>query len=173
MSEPYIGEIRMVGFNFAPRGWALCDGQLVSISQNDALFSVLGTSYGGNGSTTFSLPDMRGRIPIHQGQGPGLSPRPLGQKSGAENVSLTQAEIPAHEHSGLQAQDVTAHSHLAANNMIADSGREPLFTEPTDLIEVPGGTVQNAGGSQSHNNMMPAAVIHFVIALVGIYPARS
>lgn len=174
MSEPFVGEIRMFAGNFAPRGWAFCDGQLLAVSQNDALFSLLGTIYGGDGRTTFGLPDLRGRIPIHAGHGPGLSERRLGSKGGAEKVTLTVNQLPSHSHP-LQATSALA------------STRDPVATSPPKGFAraqfdaytpqfVPQGmsakSVTNVGGSRSHTNLMPFLCIHFIIALVGIYPSR-
>ena len=146
MSEPFVGEIRMFAGNFAPRGWAFCDGQLLAVSQNDALFSLLGTIYGGDGRTTFGLPDLRGRIPIHMGHGPGLSERRLGAKGGEEKVTLTVNQLPSHG---------------------ADS-----YINDTPIQSMASSSVTHTGGSRSHTNLMPFLCIHFIIALVGIYPSR-
>lgn len=177
MSEPFVGEIRMFAGNFAPRGWAFCDGQLLAVSQNDALFSLLGTIYGGDGRTTFGLPDLRGRIPIHAGHGPGLSERRLGAKSGAENVTLTVNQLPSHSH-GWQATNT-----LASNRAPVGSPNPFGYAQPTNSDVYRDGTpgnlqgmsssmVSNVGGSRSHTNLMPYLCIHFIIALVGIYPSR-
>lgn len=170
MSEPFVGEIRMFAGNFAPRGWAFCDGQLLAVSQNDALFSLLGTIYGGDGRTTFGLPDLRGRIPIHAGTGPGLSPRRLGSKSGTEKETLTVNQMPSHTHP------------LTGTTAIATS-RDPVGNAPgealgdvyiDDLAPFPlsSQAISNVGGSRSHTNFMPFLCINFIIALVGIYPSR-
>ena len=171
MSEPFIGEIRMFAGNFAPRNWAFCDGQLLAISQNDALFSLLGTIYGGDGRTTFGLPDLRSRTPIHAGTGPGLSPRRIGERGGVETVTLTTAQLPAHGHGGAVAVDDVANSSSPAGNTLADSST-PVY--------VPGGadgmnatSVSAAGGGQAHPNMMPFQAIHFIISLFGIFPSRN
>ena len=164
MSEPFLGEIRMFGSNFAPRGWALCDGQLLAISSNTALFSLLGTTYGGDGRTTFGLPDLRGRFPMHVGNGPGLTPRPWGQKSGAESVTLTVAEMPQHGHA------VTAdpgNTSSPVDNLPAESN-DSIYATGTS-----GSVGPKAGGNQPHNNMPPFQTVHFIIALQGIFPSRS
>lgn len=173
MSEPFVGEIRMFAGNFAPRGWAFCDGQLLAVSQNDALFSLLGTIYGGDGRTTFGLPDMRGRLPVHAGTGPGLSPRRLGAKAGEETVTLTVNQLPSHTHN-MMASDSLANSPNPGTNVIGKStvvdgfiGNEvPQANLNTDSIT-------NVGGSRSHTNLMPFLCINFIIALVGIYPSRQ
>ncbi|MEP3437318.1 MAG: tail fiber protein [Hoeflea sp.] len=172
MSEPFVGEIRMFAGNFAPRGWAFCDGQLLAVSQNDALFSLLGTIYGGDGRTTFSLPDMRGRLPIHAGQGPGLSERRLGAKGGAEAVTLTVNQLPSHTH---PAQGTPANGDLpdpAGNRLGSNTILEPFsLTEPLDE-NMAASAITNIGGSRSHSNLMPFLCVHFIIALFGIYPSR-
>ena len=169
MSEPFVGEIRMFAGNFAPRGWAFCDGQLLAVSQNDVLFSLLGTIYGGDGSTTFGLPDMRGRIPIHAGQGPGLSDRRLGSKGGSESVTLTVNQMPSHSHS-MSATSSLADTPNPEGNMLArptsieiyhDSQNGNLATPPA------------SGSSQHHTNLMPFLCINFIIALLGIYTSRT
>ena len=180
--EPFIGQIIQFGGNFAPRNWAFCDGTLLSIAQYQALFSLLGTTYGGDGRTTFALPDLRGRVAIHAGSGPGLTPRPLGQKSGQENVQLSINEIPNHHHSmnaasiqagaegkGSTAQDTAAGNFLGNNagGYRSAGGGGSLATGSVS------GTTDNTGGSQSHNNMQPYTTINFIIALQGIYPSRN
>lgn len=172
MSEPFVGEIRMFAGNFAPRGWAFCDGQLLAVSQNDALFSLLGTIYGGDGRTTFGLPDIRGRLPIHAGTGPGLSPRRLGAKGGEEGVTLTVNQLPSHGHGwpasdGAAQNDVPTGAHLAKGS--ASIFNPSLGPGQTDMNT---GVVGNTGGSRSHTNLMPFLCIHFIIALFGIYPSR-
>ena len=170
MSEPYIGEIRMFAGSFAPRGWALCDGQLLAISQNDALFSLLGAIYGGDGRTTFGLPDMRGRIPVHTGTGPGLSPRQLGARGGAEDVTLNVNQLPPHGHT-MQASTGPADSGYPAGRVVANTDPLPIYnTLPADTAETETGAT---GGSQNHANMMPFLCINFIIALIGWYPSRN
>ncbi|MFD2173436.1 phage tail protein [Rhodobacter lacus] len=171
MSEPFLGEIRMFAGNFAPREWAFCDGQLLPVAQYDALFSLLGSTYGGDGRTTFGLPDMRGRIPLHQGTGPGLSLRRLGSKSGTETVTLTVNQLPSHDHnfiaSTAEAEDVSPQEGVLASV----SGFNPYNTAIQSVSMHPG-SIENAGGSQSHTNMMPSFCVSFIIALFGIYPSR-
>ena len=170
MSEPFVGEVRMFGGNFAPRGWAFCDGQLLAVSQNDALFSLLGTIYGGDGRTTFGLPDLRGRVPIHQGQGPGLSERRLGSKSGSENVTVTTNQLPSHSHT-LQGSTTLATEEGPGGNVTAQTESTDYGTE-TPLSARAANTIGAVGGSQSHTNVMPFLCVNFIIALFGIYPSR-
>ncbi len=172
MSEPFVGEIRMFAGNFAPRGWAFCDGQLLAVSQNDALFSLLGTIYGGDGRTTFGLPDLRGRIPLHAGHGPGLSERRLGSKAGAEKVTLTVNQMPSHSHGPIQASEAAATERTPAGNVTAESITR-VYRAPTTVTNMSSSAFSNVGGSQSHTNLMPYLCIHFIIALVGIYPSRN
>lgn len=171
MSEPFVGEIRMFAGNFAPRGWAFCDGQLLAVSQNDALFSLLGTIYGGDGRTTFGLPDMRGRIPIHAGSGPGLSPRRLGAKGGAENVTLTVNQLPSHTHT-MSASSATGTDPNPANEVLSESTLDRIYGDgPVDEY-LTARSVTSVGGSRSHTNLQPFLCINFIIALFGIYPSR-
>ncbi len=173
MSEPFVGEIRMFAGNFAPRGWAFCDGQLLAVSQNDALFSLLGTIYGGDGRTTFGLPDLRGRIPIHAGHGPGLSERRLGAKSGAETVTLTVNQMPSHTHT-MQASTGAATETSPANNVTAsDLAADLYFTAPPAVDAMALSAISHVGGSRSHTNLMPFLCVHFIVALFGIYPSRQ
>jgi len=173
MSEPFVGEIRMFAGNFAPRGWAFCDGQLLAVSQNDALFSLLGTIYGGDGRTTFGLPDMRGRIPIHAGAGPGLSDRRLGAKGGDENVTLTTNQLPSHTHEPVKGFSDVADASEPVGNMPAQSTSVRLFsTAAGTAADFNNAAVSNVGGSQSHTNLMPFLCINFIISLFGIYPSR-
>ena len=167
MSEPFLAEIRIVGFNFAPRGWAFCDGQILPINQNQSLYSLLGTNYGGDGRTSFALPDLRSRTPIHRSDG-----HPLAQKGGAETVALTAAEIAAHTH--------TAHASSAAGNNAIPAGRvlasvADIYRDPeaASMTALRSGTVTNAGGGQGHNNMQPFLTLGFVIALQGLFPSRN
>ncbi|MCA9441424.1 MAG: phage tail protein [Candidatus Omnitrophica bacterium] len=172
MSEPFVGEIRMFAGNFAPRGWAFCDGQLLAVSQNDALFSLLGTVYGGDGRTTFGLPDMRGRIPVHPGTGPGLSPRQLGQKSGSEQVTLTPTQLPSHTHP-LQASLDGATEINPQAKVTAQAPTGDIYGNIDTLTNLNTQAVTEAGGNQPHYNLMPFLCIHFIIALFGIYPSRT
>jgi microcystin-dependent protein len=177
MSEPFIGEIKMVGFNFAPRGWARCDGQLLPISSNTALFSLLGTNYGGNGENTFALPELRGRVPVHMGTGPALSPRQLGQRSGVEKVTLSIYEMPSHTHTGgtIPVTDAVGNQTVPDGHILARANDgESNYSDAAAngvLGGVPG--IGNSGGSQSHENMPPFLAINFVIALQGIFPSPS
>jgi microcystin-dependent protein len=169
--EPYIGQISMAGFNFAPRGWALCNGQILSIAQNTALFSLLGTTFGGNGQTTFALPDLRGRVPIHQGQGPGLTPRTMGEVSGSENVTLISQEMPMHNHLvNVTTQDSTAKN---PNGGFLGGTASPIYSPTANGATLNPQAVGLAGGNQPHNNMQPYLVISFMIALEGIFPSRN
>lgn len=175
MSEPFIGQIQPFGFNFAPRGWAMCNGQLLSISQNTALFSLLGTIYGGDGRTTFGLPDLRGRVSLHFGTGPGLSPATIGERGGAEAVALTSAQLPAHNHPAM-AKAAAGNANTAVNNIwSADAGNQSATysNAATGLAAMNAAAIGNAGGGQAHPNMQPYLVINWCIALVGIYPSRD
>jgi microcystin-dependent protein len=169
MSEPFLAEIRIVGFNFAPRGWAFCDGQLLPIDQNQSLYSLLGTTYGGDGRTTFALPDLRGRTPIHKGSSNG-STHLLGQKSGEETHTLSAAEMPSHSHN-MQASSVASTSQLPDNNVLAVSGQ--IYRGSTNLVNMQNSTVTNTGGGQAHNNMQPFLAVYFCIALQGLFPSRN
>ena len=172
MSEPFVGEIRMFAGNFAPRGWAFCDGQLLAVSQNDALFSLFGTIYGGDGRTTFGLPELRGRIPIHAGSGPGLSPRNLGAKSGTEKEALTTAQLPSHSHA-MRANTGLANQTSPAGHVLAQSSTLNQYFETAPSVDLGASTVVAIGGSQSHDNIQPFLCIHFIVALSGIYPSRN
>ncbi len=172
MSEPFVGEIRMFAGNFAPRGWAYCDGQLLAVSQNDALFSLLGTIYGGDGRTTFGLPDMRGRIPLHQGTGPGLSARRLGAKGGAEKVTLTTNQLASHTHDWT-ANKAAATGTAPQGKVLAEMVATELWVPENQDASLASSTIADTGGSRSHSNLMPTLCIHFIIALFGIYPSRQ
>jgi len=173
MSEPFVGEIRMFAGNFAPRGWAFCDGQLLAVSQNDALFSLFGTIYGGDGRTTFALPEMRGRLPLHQGQGPGLSYRRLGSRGGAESVTLTTNQLPSHSHS-LNADTTPANEKSPAGNLLADEGSDlRIYDQQAQTASLASSVIGNTGGGQSHTNLMPTLCVNFIVALSGVYPSRN
>lgn len=165
--EPFIGQILMFGGNFAPRGWALCDGALLAISQNQALFSILGTTYGGDGRTTFQLPDLRGRVAMHPGNGPGLSSRSLGQIGGSETNVLNANQLPPHNHAVRGSEEGTQTD--PNGNFVAGSGMPAFATTP----DVTMGTTANAGGGQSINNIQPFQCVNYIIALVGTFPSRS
>ncbi len=174
MSEPFVGEIRMFGGNFAPRGWAFCDGQLLAVSQNDALFSLFGTIYGGDGRTTFGLPDLRGRIPIHAGTGPGLSNRRLGAKSGKETETITVDELPNHNHT-ISGNNASGNSAVPTGHFARDATANNLYVtalSATTSTMHPNMLTGN-GGSRTHNNLMPFLCVNFIVALFGIYPSRN
>lgn len=176
MSEPFVGEIRMFAGNFAPRGWAFCDGQLLAVSQNDALFSLLGTIYGGDGRTTFGLPDLRGRLPIHAGQGPGLSSRRLGSKEGSEKATVATNQLPAHSHRfqafsefGVTASPASASlATVTAGNLYHTPSTSPALP----FVNMNSAALGSTGGNATHDNMMPYICVNFIVALFGIYPSR-
>jgi len=180
MSEPFLGEIRMVGFNFEPVGWALCNGQLLSISQYSALFALLGTNFGGNGTTNFALPNLQSRVPVHQGQGPGLSSYVMGQTGGTETVALTQAEMPAHNHT-VGVSNLPGSVTDPTNNMLAqcNTGTSrapnlvPTYVPPPATGTLAPTAVSMAGGNIPHENLQPYLTVNFIIALVGIFPSRN
>lgn len=172
-SDPYIGEVRWFAGNFAPRGWAFCDGQTLLISQNSALFSLLGTTYGGDGRTTFNLPDMRGRAMMHTGQGPGLSSRPIGGKSGVEDVTLVGSQLPPHNHQ-LKANTTGANSVLPDDRVLSSAGRLRIYSDASsNLSDMGASSIDPAGGSQGHNNVPPYVTANCIIALQGIFPSRN
>ncbi|MEQ1862394.1 MAG: tail fiber protein [Chthoniobacteraceae bacterium] len=174
MADPFVAEIRIFPFNFAPRGWAWCDGQLLPLSQNTALFSLLGTTYGGNGKSNFALPNLQGSAPMHPGQGPGLSLHDLGETRGSETVTLLESEIPAHSHA-LMAQTASGSKSTPAGNSFARvSGGTPyLPPAAAALTAMSGQAVAPAGGDAPHNNMMPYLTFYFCIALQGVFPPRT
>lgn len=173
MSNPYLGEIRMVGFNFAPVGWAFCNGQLMSISQNTALFSLLGTTYGGNGTTTFALPDLRGRVPVHFGQGPGLSNYAQGQTGGVESLALLANQLPSHNH--------TVNCSTTGGTQAGPSGGYPAVESTGTSLDYAVSSnntmnpamIGNAGSGLPHENRQPFLCVNFIIALQGIFPSRN
>ncbi|WP_299219384.1 tail fiber protein [uncultured Aquimarina sp.] len=195
--EPFLGQIILFGGNFAPRGWALCDGQLLPISSNSALFSILGTVYGGDGRTTFALPDLRGRVPMHAGNGPGLSNRRLGSKGGGETHTLVTPELPSHNHLTQNSESTDQTILLSTENAVNETpqaGDVPAvaqfgtglsatkvkaFGPPTNPVNGQtirsnaGLTILNNGGGQSHNNMQPYLTTNYIIALQGLFPSRS
>ena len=171
--DPFVGEIRVVGFNFAPTGWAQCNGQLLPISQNTALFSLLGTYYGGDGKSTFALPDFQGNVPVHQGQGQGLSAYDLGEQTGAAYVTLIQSEIPVHVHSFNARNDPAELQAPAPDRSMARSTAGFAYNTSPPNANLSFQAVALAGGSQPHNNYMPSLVLNFVIALQGVFPPRG
>lgn len=180
MSLPFLGEITMFGGNFAPRGWAFCDGQLLPVSQYDALFALLGTIYGGDGRTTFALPDLRGRIPVHQGSGPGLSPRLIGQKYGQETVTLTTNQMPAHSHTvaaRVRAESRAANNAAPAGNMVATGATIYRANSPAADVNMSsamiGVTENNVGSNQPYDIMPPYQAVYYIIALEGVFPSRN
>jgi microcystin-dependent protein len=174
MADPFVAEIRMFGFNFAPTGWAQCNGQLLPISQNTALFSLLGTFYGGDGKSTFALPNLQGSVPLHQGQGQGLSERFLGEQSGSQFVTLLQSEIPFHTHV-LQANaaPATLNAPDTGRALARSSGGNVYKSGSAPNKQMAVQELSPAGGSLPHNNMMPYLVVNFCIALQGVFPARQ
>ncbi|MBR9921332.1 MAG: phage tail protein [Bacteroidetes bacterium] len=184
--EPFIGQIQIFGFNWAPRGWALCDGQLLPIAQNTALFSLIGTTYGGDGRTTFALPDLRGRAALHHGHGPGLSTRPIGQKGGTETTTLNMTNLPSHTHTAVVGGSVQL--PVSGNEPDTDSPSGAFLSAQSDDFyngaasagEFAGAlstnltvTNGNTGGNIPFNNMEPFLVVNYSIALVGIFPSRN
>ncbi len=168
MSSPYVGEIRIVGFNFAPLDWAFCDGALLQISQNDTLYNLIGTTYGGDGQTTFALPDLRSRIPIHQGTG-----FTLAQNGGAETVTLTVGQIPAHSHVPLANSGGGTSNNPAGNVWANWTGDQYSDQPPSSQNQMNAAAVGFTGGSQPHNNIPPYLAVNFIISLFGIYPSQS
>jgi microcystin-dependent protein len=185
MATPYLGEVKMFGGNFQPRGFAYCNGQLLPISQNDALYALIGTTYGGDGVNTFALPDLQGRIPLHQGTGPGLSTRVIGEKAGAETVTLITTQLPSHGHQPVANNTDPTNDAPAANTMpcrpkqSTGGNTAALYTDSTktpvagDLKPMLAGLIGNAGGNQPHDNMMPFLCITFIIALEGVFPSQN
>ncbi len=169
MSEPYLGEIKIFSGNFAPVRWALCDGQLLAINANEELYSLIGTTYGGDGNTTFAVPDLRGRVPIHFGTGLGLQPRPFGDRQGTEHVSLGTPNLPLHNHS-LQASSATASATSAENAVLAAT---QLYSDGATNCDLASGSVEQTGGNSPHSNMQPFLCVNFIIAMTGLYPSRS
>ena len=171
MSEPFTAEIRIFAGNFAPRGWAFCDGQLLPISQHTALFSLIGTTYGGDGRTTTALPNLKGRVPMHPGRGPGLTSRRLGQRGGTEHITLSEAQIPSHGHI-LQGVDEDATQTDPAGRAYGKTDDE-TYGAPGTTVGMSSESTAGTGGSQPHNNMQPFLAMYFIIALVGLYPSSS
>jgi microcystin-dependent protein len=174
MADPFVAEIRIFPFNFAPKGWAWCNGQLMPISQNTALFSLLGTTYGGDGKSTFALPDMQGNAPMHPGQGPGLSLHDLGEMSGSETVTLLDSEMPSHNHSMMASTQDGVDNHAQVNLLAQGVGIGQYTDQNTGpFVSLNQAAIQPAGGSLPHNNMMPYLSLYFNIALQGVFPPRT
>lgn len=169
MSEPFLGEIRLMSFNFAPRGWALCNGQLLPINQNQALFSLLGTTYGGNGQTNFALPDFRGRVPIHVGHG-----HTVGERAGEQAHTLTVSEMPTHVHSAHASTAAATTAFPTTSHVLSQSAGANLYgAASSNLVAMNPGMITNVGGSQAHLNMQPFLTITFCVALQGIFPSAT
>jgi microcystin-dependent protein len=174
MADPFVAEIRIFPFNFAPKGWAWCDGQLLPLSQNTALFSLLGTTYGGDGKSNFALPDLQGRAPMHPGQGPGLSLHDLGETGGSETVTLLESEIPAHSHSLNASTQDGGDSHPVPNLLAQAIGVGPYNNQGTaPIVMMNANALAPAGGDQPHNNLQPYLTFYFCIALQGVFPPRT
>jgi microcystin-dependent protein len=168
MAEPFLSEIRIMSFGFAPKGWALCNGQLLPINQNQALFSLLGTTYGGDGRVNFALPDLRGNVPIHTGQG-----FTLGNKGGEQAHTVSIAEMPTHIHTA-NATTAVATTNIPINtSVLAQSTSSQLYTGPSNLVAMAANSLGNTGGSQAHQNMQPFLILSFCIALQGIFPSQT
>jgi microcystin-dependent protein len=175
MADPFVAEIRIFPFNFAPKGWAFCDGQLLPLSQNTALFSLLGTTYGGDGKSNFALPNMQGNVPMHPGQGPGLSLHDLGETGGVETVTLLESELPAHQHRQMATVENGTQGTLTNGITLATSIAGQLYQTTTNanLVNMNFQSLSFAGGSQPHNNMQPYLTLNFCIALQGVFPPRT
>lgn len=173
MADPFVAEIRIFPFNFAPKGWAWCDGQLLPLSQNTALFSLLGTTYGGDGKSTFALPDLQGRAAMHPGQGPGLSLHDLGETGGSETVTLLESEIPSHSHAMSVSSQVGLENIPTGQKPAAGDGVNLYGPANSNLVAMAPQALSPAGGDQPHNNMMPYLTFFFCIALQGVFPPRT
>jgi len=167
MAEPFLSEIRVFSFNFPPKGWALCNGQILPINQNQALFALLGTTYGGDGRVNFALPNLQGRVPVHFGNG-----HTLGERAGEQAHTLSMAELPAHTHT-VQASATAGTQNVPANNMVLSQRAAEIYRAPSNLAPMVAGTLTNLGGSQAHQNMQPFLVLNFCIALQGIFPSQN
>jgi microcystin-dependent protein len=170
--DPFVAEIRIFPFNFAPKGWAFCDGQILPLSQNTALFSLLGTTYGGDGKSNFALPNMQGNAPMHPGQGPGLSLHDLGETGGSDTVSLLESEIPSHSHAWT-ASAADAQTGSPVGQLFASGVGIGMYATPGGLTPLSDNALAPAGGDQPHNNMQPYLTLNFCIALQGVYPPRT
>ncbi|WP_394773003.1 phage tail protein [Flavobacterium sp.] len=170
--DPFVAEIRIFPFNFAPKGWTFCNGQLLPISQNTALFSLLGTNYGGDGKSSFGLPDLQGRAPMHPGQGPGLSMHDLGEIGGVESVALLDSEIPPHTHS-IKAASLNSQSTIPTNNSLGRGNPVKVYSAVAPTTAMGNDSISTTGGDLPHNNMMPYLTMNFCIALQGVFPPRT
>ena len=166
MSDPFLSEIKVISWNFAPKGWAFCNGQFLPINQNQALFSLLGTTYGGNGQTTFALPNLRGRVPIHTGAG-----HTLGEAAGSEAVTVGIQQLPTHTHALMATSNDTSVNTPSAGSVLGKSKPQAVYGGAANLVAQDPGSIGNAGGSQAHTNMQPYLVLNFIIALQGIFPS--
>ena len=172
MAQPYVGEIRMFAGNFAPAGWMFCEGQLLPISENETLFQLIGTTYGGDGQSTFALPDLRGRIPIHNGQGPGISQNyQLAETGGVESVTLTTQQIPVHSHAMTATLDIPTQS--SPGNAVTGQAAAKLYRNGSPSVQLDGQAVAFTGGSQPHENFQPYLCVDFIISLFGIFPSPT
>lgn len=175
MSTPYVGEIRLFPYTFAPVGWQLCDGSLLSISANQVLYTVLGITYGGDGVSTFAVPDLRGRVPVHQGAGPGLTPRVIGQKAGTENVTLLSTQLPAHTHGFAAATSIATVNAPATTVQFGGLSADTMYsgTDTANVVSPASATISQVGGNLPHDNLMPTLTASYCIALNGIFPSQS
>ncbi|MDT7713546.1 MAG: hypothetical protein QOG46_2376 [Pseudonocardiales bacterium] len=173
MADPFVAEIRIFPFNFAPKGWAWCDGQLLPLSQNTALFSLLGTTYGGNGKSNFALPDLQGSSPMHPGQGPGLSLHDLGETGGTDTVTLLESEMPAHTHAMMGAANDPALAKLISNQASFSLSQGGGIYQDSQNAQLAPEAITPSGGDQPHNNLMPYLTLFFNIALQGVFPPRG
>ena len=175
MADPFVAEIRIFPFDFAPKGWAWCDGQILPLSQNTALFSLLGTTYGGDGKSNFALPDLQGRAPMHPGQGPGLSLHDLGESAGSETVTLLESGIPSHLHTLRGDANVSETPDPSGNTLARGSSINVYQTDASqqNLVDMAGEAIAPAGGDQPHNNLQPYLTFYFCIALQGVFPPRT
>lgn len=175
MSDPFLGEIKMVGFNYAPYGWAFCNGQLLAIVQNTALYSLLGITYGGDGKTNFALPNLQGRIPLHFGAGPGLTSRTQGQTGGCPTVTLTSMQMPVHSHipTGTSGNEAVSPENNTWGAFPAGRTPTPAYQSNPPNVTMNAGALDSAGSGGPHNNMQPYLAVNFIIAMAGIYPVRD
>jgi len=173
MADPFVAEIRIFAGNFAPKGWAFCNGQILPLSQNTALFSLLGTTYGGNGKSTFALPDLQGRAPMHPGQGPGLSLHDLGETDGVEHVTLLESEMPPHSHTVVTSSSPGENPSPVDGNLTRSVNGQIYNNTPANLVYMADQAISPQGGSQPHNNMQPYLTVNYIIALQGVFPSRG